>query len=265
MEEVRRTKSSSTRFVLRGSRWGRFGPLLGISLFTFACDPGSPAPATRPAPVVTQADTPCPGQQEVPTEPPGGSLQGLIDPGDRTDEVFLYEDLEAEPGCRHLLVLSTGEGAVVSTPIRIGDAEVAGGGLPALAGVAEIDERPGSEVVVDVVAGASTAFVAVFSAGGGVLEQMTITGGGPYGDLFPYGGSTGHMEASDCVEGTPGEVAITLVEPSAGGYRLTMTVFVTENGKFEERRKLSERLSEEAALESLQGMGSVPFGSCPTG
>jgi hypothetical protein len=188
-------------------------------------------------------------------------LAGPIDPADDNDDrAWIVVDAEGEQGCRAWLVVDTAAG-IGGLAIDRSDAPT-GGGLPRLAGLAAIDERPGAEVVVNMLAGASTEFVAVFSMGGGGLEQLTIAGDDAYGDLFPTGGSVGHLEASDCPTGTTASVVVSLAVPLGRRYEVTRTFYVTRDGMLRRDRIEREVIRDPQDLESYQEFLGSPFGTC---
>lgn len=235
-----------------------------LGLLLGACsDDRRDAPEAPRQDLATQGPAVCPGQDAPSSsDARGGTLTGDIDGDGSDDVVYIVEDPGAEPGCRFLLVVETGRGPTLSVPVDTGDVSPIGG-LPALRSLAHIDERPGAEIVVDVLAGASTTFAAIYSAGGEELERMTLPEGAPYGDLFPYGGSVGHMESSACgKEG--GTVTIGSLVPQGDRYLVAETVYRSEDGRFEETEVVSDTI---ANLDDLGGrfgsFAASPFGNCP--
>jgi hypothetical protein len=229
--------------------------------------------ATEPTPSVSEAPPPiipsslppgddCPNRASVfEQEAPEQVVEGLVDPaGGSDDRVWIALDSDGEPGCRAFLVME-GAGGVTGLAIDRADAPV-GDGFPRVSGLASIDERPGAEVVVDMLAGASTEFVAIFSMGGGGLEQLTIAGDDEYGDLFPSGGSVGHLEASDCTTGPPGTVVVSLAVPQGRRYEVTRTFYLTQEGMLRRDRVERDRIRDPQDLESYQEFLGTPFGTC---
>ena len=89
------------------------------------------------------------------------------------------------------------EAATVTGPIEGWDPS-AGVALPTLNRLAQIDGRPGAEIVVNLAAGASTQFVGAFAVAEGTVERLATTGdeaSSGTADLFAFGGSVGHLEA----------------------------------------------------------------------
>lgn len=234
-----------------------------VGLMLGACTGGGPAGSEDlERALATQGPGVCSGQDEVASlERAGGKLSGDLDGDREADVVYIVSDPGAEPGCRSILVVETHRGVMLSHPLDTGDVEPIGG-LPAVSSLAAIDERPGAEIVVDVLAGASTTFAAVYSAGGDRLERMSLPEGSPYGDLFPYGGSVGHMESSAC--GDDGTVVVGSVVPQGARYLVTETIYRPRDGKFAAEEVVTETIDN---LEGLEGrFGSFAegvFGNCP--
>lgn len=136
-------------------------------------------------------------------------------------------------------------------------------GLPALAGGARIDSRAGAEIVVDVAAGASTTFAAVFSFFEDTVVKVDVRGrGAPPDDLFPYGGSVAHVNAVDCAG--PATVMTTQAQASARRYSVTRRLFSADGPVWRALPQRTERGS--ATPRRLAAVwpefGSFPFSSC---
>lgn len=240
-------------------------------VFLVACDEGSATP--RPTPTPTQQSSPaatatptqdptpavteaCPNHDQARVEP--GSLRGDVD-GDGSDDVVrVAVDEDGALGCMAFVVVETSGGELVA-PIADENIEFSLG-LPALNTLAEIDGRPGSEVVVDVTAGASTAFAGIFTSLDGRLERMRIKGDPlGYGELFPYGGSVGHLESSDCAP--DGSVVVSVAVPLAAGYELTRSFFSIAGPSLtlEDTQRVRIELRE---LQEFPEFAGLPFASC---
>ncbi|MCA1706483.1 MAG: hypothetical protein LC808_25745 [Actinobacteria bacterium] len=203
----------------------------------------------------------CPNEEAVVADPDlrkGGALEGDVDGDGAADEVFLVE-AEDKPDCSRFLVVKTGD-EVLSTGL-----EAEGGGLtlglPFLKGLAQIDGRPGDEVYVTVLTGASTEFLSVFSTGAGKLERLEVDGS--YGPLFPSGASAAHAEATDC---RPGEgriviEAATRVDPR--GWNVT-TSYWRFDGKSFVRDGEAGINTDPVGIRRDPTFKRTPFGSCPT-
>ena len=184
--------------------------LLWVFLFV-ACDGGAePASRADPAPTPSPTHACADGSGAVPKE---GSLEGDVDGNGASDVVSLLVNENGSRGCKAFVVVDT---ATEDLLAPIVDENIAFSlGFPTLNALVQIDDRPGKEVVVDVTAGASTSFAGIFSAGGDALERIRLESDAlPYGDLFPYGGSVGHLEASDCAP--DGGVVVSAATPASG-------------------------------------------------
>jgi hypothetical protein len=206
----------------------------------------------------------CPNEAEVTSDPSariGGSLRGDVDGDGSTDDVSLAFDDTGALGCQAFLVVEgSGEGAVLAI-----ESFDPGFGLPQprLNTLAEIDTAPGNEVVVDLVAGASTQFVGLFTMTGGELARVEVEGGEfPTDDLFPYGGSVGHVDASDCAAAA-GTIVISSATPRGDDYQVIRRFFSFQDST--PRVELSSTKRDRVALEELGRYSeyrSSPFGGC---
>jgi hypothetical protein len=175
--------------------------------------------------------------------------------------VSLAFDDRGAVGCQAFLVVEgSGEGAVLA--IEAFD-RAYGLPQPRLNTLAEVDTAPGSEVVIDLVAGASTQFVGLFTMAGGELARVEVEGDEfPTDDLFPYGGSVGHVEASDCA-GAAGTIVISSATPRGDDYQVTRRFF-----RFRGSTPRAEPSSTERDRATLEELGrfpeyrSSPFGGC---
>ena len=269
----------------------RWFPLVAVSLLLVACngeDPGSElppgvtegrpsiGPATAPpttsaSPTSTAVAASCPNEAAVAEDPArrtGTSIQADVNGDGSSDRIALASDPEGDDDCTTFVVVELGGGGTASAPVwEIGPE----GGLPQprLHGVTDIDGRAGGEVLVDEAAGASTQLVGAFVFVDNDLRRVTVDGtltevsGGSYEDLFPYGGSVGHVEAVDCVDE---QVVVSVATPrTTSGAEPDYVVerrFFTFDG--------AELLSEETErspvtideLNRYPEFGSGPFASC---
>lgn len=257
----------------------RRGVVLVALLMTLAaCEGGDeqtpePAPSASeqsPSPGVSVSVEPapafdCPNQGTAIGAPElrvGGTLEGdvLGDGGDAV--VSLAVDPQGTDACGAFLIVETSDGEILSTPVF----QEGIPGVSRLSGLATIDERPGAEIVVHMVAGASTEFVAVFSAAGGALERMMIEGDDPYGDLFPSGGSVGHLEASNCSPGSEGgSILVSGATPQGDGYRVVRRSYSSRDGVFFETVKDVQTIDDPQDIEMFQEFFGSPFGGCAPG
>ncbi len=249
--------------------------LLVVVVLAVACD-SEPDPRAAPeeTPTATTSETPSPSPSPTPSTVcpeelaeaalAEGAVEGSIDGDESVDRAFLLDDDSAEGECKLLLVVESGAGGTFAAPIVGAEP---GTGPVAIRHLALIDERPGAEIVVRMLTGASTEFFAVFSLGSGVLQRLEIDDPDPYGDLFPSGGSVGHLEASDCVSksGEEGSVVMSLATPRGDGYELVRTFYASNDGVLALDNTERERLADPQDLEAFQEFFGSPFGTCESG
>jgi hypothetical protein len=244
--------------------------LAALALGSVACeDEITPRrrPEARPSPTATVEGVPgCPGSERSATDPArraGGEVEADIDGDGAPDTVWIAHDPEAEPDCTFLLVAETEPATLVAPLEEDGLAE--GPTPPGLAGAYEIDGRAGNEVVLRLISGASTEFFGLYSAGSGELERLGVRDG-EFGDLFPAGGSVGHLESSDC--GALGSVVIATAVPVGDRYVVRRAAFTFDGKSFVPDSALSGRElvdEEDLAAGEVDGFASLgPFGSCRT-
>lgn len=225
-----------------------------LTILLAACrDDAEIVSRSAPTPTPTQ---PCAG--ETGAVPKEGALDGDVDGDGVSDTVTLLVNETGAPGCKAFVVVDTATEDLLS-PITDENIDFTLG-FPALNVLAEIDGRPGREVVVDVTAGASTSFAGVFSAADGFLQRVRLVGDAlPYGDLFPYGGSVGHLEGSDCAP--RGGVVVSVATPQGKRYRLerSFLMFSGANLNLEdtERRRIDIK-----DLQQYPEFAGPPFASC---
>ncbi|MGH2752973.1 MAG: hypothetical protein ACRDLB_00940 [Actinomycetota bacterium] len=242
--------------------------LLGCGACTDGDDPApkpspEPAPSDQTAPASPTATdvSACPNQDDaIAGAGDRPSLTGDVD-GDGADDVVTIALDEAGPrGCTAFLIVATGfRNSSVPIDQEGMSTEV---GFPALVRLAEIDGQAGLDVIVNLVAGASTQFAGVFT-GGGEPERLRFEQPTEFGDLFPTGSSVGHLEASDCIG--PGAIVISEAVPKGAQYQVTRTAYVVVDGKLapQEEGVTTERLPLDR-LDRFPEFRASPFGSCPT-
>jgi hypothetical protein len=193
-----------------------------------------------------------------------GPLIGDVDGDGVPERVFIALDDAGPPGCQAFVVVSGT--ATTSAPISDWD-PATGIASPTLNLLAQIDGRPGAEIVVDLAAGASTQFVGAFSVAGGTFERIETTdtrSNSPAGSggLFAFGGSVGHLEAVDCT--TAGEVILSSASPKGNRYQLERRFYSPEGAALSlQSAKTERRVVSATAINTFPEFGASPFGSCP--
>lgn len=245
-----------------------------LSLLLSACsdrEPSSPAePSTRSSP--SGDPTPAPaGKSRCPNEIKaveagqrvGGEASGDVDGDGSDDLVYLVTDEAGVPGCRIFLAAETGRG-ILSTPAGEPDVSYA---LPAprINSLVQVDGSGGLEILVDLEQGASTQFLGMFKVTPSGLDKVRIAGGSPYGDLFPYGGSVGHIEASNCTDEGDADVLVAIATPNATGYTIRTVLYEMKGAVLKPlSRNEQPPVATGADVELSEGFDSSPFGDCPT-
>lgn len=238
--------------------------LLGLLVAGCTSDTPRREPAS-PTPEIS-ATSACPKEIEIIGSDENrlpGDLEADVDGDGAPDQVSLFEG-DGGLGCEAFLTVSTGR-STVSTPVA-DDSFSLEGGLPSLIGAAQIDGREGNEVIVRLLAGASTEFMGLFSMGGGDLHRITVQKG-EFGNVFPSGGSVGHLEQSDCGD-DPGSILVVTAVAQGDTYLVRRAAYNFNGGAFApdanasgERSVPLEDLGTDAVPELSSG---APFGSCPT-
>ena len=233
-----------------------------LLLAAVACDDGGDAtaePRTRP-PAVTVGQSRCHNLTDAfeRGEKLGGGLRGDVTGDGSDDDVYLLRDTEGDPGCTDLLFVES-EDAILAS--ELSDGRQYALVQPRLNALASIDDRPGAEIVVDLEQGASTQFVGLFTVVDADLERVRLPGDGGLGDLFPYGGSVGHIEASDC--GEYGRVVVSVATPNRNEYEVQRSVYRFQGAQLQLDQQASENIRVAAQeVQELPEYRSPPFGSC---
>ena len=225
------------------------------------------------SPSTTAAASTCPNEAAAldPARQLGTSTSADVDGDGVQDGVRIAADpASSNTACTTFVVVEASSSGTVAAPVwEIGSM----GGLaqPRVHGFANLDGRPGDEILVDEAAGASTQFVGAFVYFDGDLQRITVEGsfgseevpGGA--DLFPYGGSVGHVEAADC---TDDGVVVSVATPSSepgdaeeGIYRVERRIFVFD-GPTLEREDVEVHNVPIDELERFPEYAAGPFGSC---
>jgi len=219
----------------------------------------SPAPAPSPSPPEPE----CVNEDEVADDESlrTGSLTGDVSGDGVEDQVHVAVDDSADIGCRAFLLVAQGdELAAVALDVEGMDPAL---GLPALRQLTQVDGAEGADVVVNLVAGASTVFAGVYSMAGGEPARVTIQGSEPpVRDLFPYGGGVGQLSAVDCTEA--GTILISSAVPQGARYLVTRNRYTPTSGALlREGQASTGKVKFEALPARFPEFAGGPFGSCP--
>jgi len=241
-------------------------PLMASLLLAAACDGATDGQSNSAASSPTPTTTPtCPNHDAVVSDASlarSGSLTGDVDGDGSEDEIRLATDEDGSEGCRDFVIVDTGDalhavGILQATlPPELN--------FPQLRTLAQIDGRPGLEVVVDLGVGASTQFAGAFTMGAGRLERLKLTvdvvAGGQH--LFAYGGSVGHLSGVDCVDGNG--IVSTIATPDGNRYFAMRVFLVFERGAFRPADTKEARALFEELPERFPELSGTPFASCPS-
>jgi hypothetical protein len=230
-----------------------------------ASTPADETPEVTPSPSISEVATGCANEGDALSSARSTDrmLQGDVDGDGDGDRVAIVIDREAEEArCRAFIVVMNRFGSFPATIEQEGMSFDVG--FPALVSLAEIDGAPGLDIVMYMIAGASTQFAGVYTAHDGIPERLTFAQPSEFGDLFPTGGSVGHLEASDCVG--PGAIVITTAVPKADDYKVSRTAYVVVEGQLEpqEEGASTARIPTDD-LQTYPEFAASPFGSCPAG
>jgi hypothetical protein len=222
----------------------------------------TPSPSPQPSPT-TGGTTGCPNETEAVATPKGRGLRGDVDGRGGPETVFVGIDESGSPGCQGFVSV---ESETVTGVVAIDDPQISFDlEFPFLDRMSPIGFGPGDEIVIVVTSGASTQFFALVTVFEGEPVQVTVQDG-PYGNLFPYGGSTAHLESSDCAvpeSGADGAPFIVISQATAEGddYRLVRTFFSAEDPELERETAERAKVSFEE-LVSYPEFGQAPFAHC---
>jgi hypothetical protein len=238
-----------------------FALLVLLSLAT-GCD-NSESPDSEPP----RSDTPsteCSNEGELRADKSArrGGMRGDVTDNGAADEVFIAVDEGAEIGCRALLFVRSDEGTSAAS-LDIEDTDL-GLGLPALAGLRQIDGDGGSDVIVNMAAGASTLFAGVFTFADGGLEQVRIEGSQPPAEnLFAHGGGVAQLSAAGCA--TDAAVLISTAVAEGRRYRVDRHTYEFHDGVLTRIPALdeTERRRLERIPRSFPEFAGPPFSNCP--
>ena len=237
-------------------------PLLVLLGLATGCD-NSESPDPEP-PLPDTPSTECSNEAELRADKSArrGGMRDDVTGDGVAEEVFIAVDEGAEVGCRALLFVRSDEGTSAAS-LDVEDTEL-GLGLPALSGLKQIDGKGGSEVIVDMAAGASTLFAGVFTFADGGLDQVRIEGSQPPAEnLFAHGGGVAQLSAADCA--ADNAVLISTAVSEGRRYRVGRYsyefdgVLLARNPTQDETRIV--RL--EMIPRSFPEFARPPFSSCP--
>lgn len=221
----------------------------------------TPTVTTPPSPVLTSA---CPNEAEVRADQDlraGGSVSGDVDGDGTEEEVWVAVDPEASSApCSAFVVVLSEDGTVRSAAL---DFQEFAPGLPRLQGLRNVNVLPGAEIVVDVTGGASSRFLAIYAIGGNRVVQMMPKGAdGAEAGLFAYGGSVGHLEAIDCVEGY---IVVSTAVPvgESTEYEVSRRDYQPEGLILIPGGKPQKEVVDIEDLDQFPEFRSGPLGSCP--
>ena len=195
--------------------------------------------------------------------PKGRGLRGDLDGSGGLETVFLHVDESGSPGCQAFVSV---ESETVTGVVAIDEPQIAFDlGLPALDSTSPIGFGPGDEIVIVVTSGASTQFFALVTVFEGEPVQVTVQDG-PYGNLFPYGGSTAHLESTDCGVPSVGTFGVPLIVVSSAtsvgkDFRLVRTFFSADGPELDRETEERNKVSFEE-LVSYPEFGEAPFAHC---
>ena len=240
-------------------------------LALIACSSNDPdtGEARSAAPTLVPSGT-CPNERRVVGPEAPSTSRADVDGDGEPDPLGIALDRTAEIGCQAFLFVRIG------TEIHAAPVWEQGGqtGLtqPSVSSTVEIDGEEGAEVVVLEAVGASTEFVGVLTFTGDGLRRLepgpdlASTFPSPEG-LFPFGGSIGHVDGVDCVDG--GGLVMSSAVPGNRPSDLEGSVYVLErrfvavdDATLVKERTERERLSLDEIFE-LPEFSGTPFASCP--
>jgi hypothetical protein len=237
--------------------------LIVIATFAVACESGSSGEPSETTATEDRSSPPiepdCSNQAEVIADPESVRSRRLsadVDGDGRDDTLSVAVNPDSPQGCRAFLVAATGAGSMAE---EISDFDISFDlGLPTLEGVVQVGDGPGGEAVVRIVAGASTLFVGLFTVHEGRLQRIEVAGDAQFGNLFPAGGSVGHLEGSDC---TQDGIVISTGVPKGRGYEVTRT-FYSVMGSRAEPTGTETDFVRSRDLNRYPELAGIPFLNC---
>ena len=252
-----------------------------------ACSDPQPEPEPNPEPVETVVTSPAPSVTPTGTAAVEDECENqaavVADPvrrlsaptrvdidGDTVPEnVFIAFDPTAPVGCQAFIVVQILDD-IYSAAIWEKGPE-SGLPRPSIYSFVDLNGVPGSEILVAEAAGASTQFLGAFVLEADALSRIRITGANDsrfpeVGDLFPYGGSVGHLETTDCAE--DGTLVVSTAVPGSsqedlenGTYSVERTFYRLDGAELRKEGKTRDFVPIER-LEQIPEYAVGPFGSC---
>jgi hypothetical protein len=208
--------------------------------------------------------TDCPNEDELRADKSArrGRMSGDVTGNGSADEVFIAVDERAEVGCRALLFVRSDD-VTSAASLDVEESDL-GLGLPALGGLKQIDGNGGSDVIVDMAAGASTLFAAVFVFADGALVQVRIEGSQPPAEnLFAHGGGVAQLSAAGCA--TDGAVLISAAVAEGRRYRVDRRTYEFDGVVLARNPTQDEtaRMRLARIPRSFPEFAGPPFSTCP--
>lgn len=236
--------------------------LIVVVMLAAACKGASPS--TPEGPLGATPQTGCRNEASALFDPGlrKPAARGDVDGDGAPDEIRLVVDEGAEIGCRVFLVVGEESDRHVLAVDR--EAVSFDLGLPVLVAVVQVDGEPGADVVVDLLAGASTVFAGVFTLGSGELAQLRVAGARDAADdLFAHEGSVGHLDAVDC--GPRGTVVVSSASPKGARYQVRRRSYEARAGVLRPNRSKDETavVALDRLLRRFPEFATPPFTSCP--
>lgn len=232
-------------------------------LLLVACS-GDAEPPSRAAPATTAAPVPdpdCPNQEAVVTDVSlrtGDPGSGDVDGDGAVESVSVYYDPQGEVGCQAFVAAESAD-TTIAGALETWRGEF-GLPMPTLNALQDVDGDGGDEVVVNMGAGASTQFVGIMVADGGVLRQVTTDLPGQTAPgMFAFGGSVGHLDAVDCAP--DGGVVASSALPDGDLYRVERTFYGFSGAELIREDREVERVPIEK-IDRFPEYAASPFGSC---
>jgi hypothetical protein len=196
----------------------------------------------------------------------GRQLVGDVDGDGRSDRVSLHAGWVKERGCRYRLIVR-GERDRYTLRLREGLLEAPRVSLEArvaaLRGLARIDRRSGSEILVELNRGAASSGVAVYTVRRGGLQYVRLR----FGDGLLWEAQAGLVSAlTDCWHGAASGLVISSsreTDPSNGLSDVDRRLFRVDHGRF--RRVWHRRYFETRRdFPEFKSVGAGLFASCRT-